>query len=152
MKYSLDASFLIDCWTRARNLPGLLEKLEDLIERRQAQATIEVLRELEKKEDELAKWSKRQLNLFVPIDENIQLVVAQILAKYPNLIDGIKYRSAADLFVIALAKIHKCKVVTTEPHISGLRGKVSLAGVCDSIGVKDITLLDLIKEQKWKFR
>jgi len=152
MKYSLDTSALIDGWVRYYPThSGLQEKMEKLIESKEARATIEVLRELEKKEDKLTEWAKQQVNLFVPIDEEIQLAVASILAKHPRLLKSGRRRSAADPFVIALAKIYRCKVVTAEPRTKSREGWLRIPDVCDSMGIRCITLLDLIKEKKWTF-
>ena len=79
-----------------------------------ARATDEVRRELEKQDDDLTAWCNKQQNLFVAIDDEIQILVAEILQNYPRLVESGGRRFGADPFVIALAKIHKSTVVTAE--------------------------------------
>ena len=49
------------------------EKLEDLASRGILIATEEVLRELEKQDDDVYQWVKAQPNMVVPIDYQIQM-------------------------------------------------------------------------------
>src|ERR1043166_503397 len=52
--------------------------------------------------------------MFLRLDADIQRVVAEILAAHPRLVEAGGKRSAADPFVIAVARLHKCVVVTGE--------------------------------------
>ncbi|MCK5602211.1 DUF4411 family protein, partial [Candidatus Pacearchaeota archaeon] len=75
MKYCIDTSAILDGWVRYYPpdvVPGLWEKLENLISNGQLIATEEVLYELEKKKDDVYKWAKKHEKMFVPIDEKIQ--------------------------------------------------------------------------------
>lgn len=110
----------------------------------------EVLFELEKKADEVYKWAKSKSGFFVPLDENIQIAVADILAKYERLVDARKNRSSADPFVIALAQINKCKVVTSEQPSNNLN-KPQIPDVCTDLKIESINLLQLVREKGWSF-
>ena len=79
--------------------------------------------ELEKKEDEAFAWAKAQEDLFVPMDDEIQDAVSAILADHPRLLDTRRGRSGADPFVIALAKVRGCTVVTGEHRSGSLAGR-----------------------------
>jgi len=67
-----------------------------------------------------------------------------------KLIDTRKNRSGADPFVIALAKVEGCGVVTGEkPTNHPERPKIP--DVCRAIGIPCINILQLCREQKWVF-
>lgn len=154
MLYSLDTSALLDGWVR--NYPPstfrtLWTKIEDLIAKGELKAIDEVFQELSKQgDDDVVKWCKAQDNFLVVIDEQIQIKVAEILATHPNLVDSGKGRSGADPFVIALAEIHKCAVVTGEVA-SGKPQKPRIPDVCSARAVRCISFLQMIQERNWKF-
>ena len=153
MKYSIDTSAILDAWVRGFPpdvVPGLWKQLEELIDNGQLIATEEVLYELEKKEDDAYKWAKNHKNMFILTDEMIQLAVIEILRDHKKLIDTRKNRSGADPFVIALAKVEGCGVVTGEkPTNSPDRPKIP--DVCRAIDIPCINILQLCRAQKWVF-
>jgi predicted nucleic acid-binding protein len=154
MEYSLDTSAIIDAWVRnypIQQFPRLWKNLEALIHKQELCSTEEVLHELEKHDDEVYKWAKSQQKLFVPIDEEIQQMVADILKRHPLLVNSNKSRSGADPFVIALAQVNNCKVVTSERKSPNPTKKPHIPDVCDARQILCISLLDLIKEQRWVF-
>jgi hypothetical protein len=154
VKYSIDTSAILDGWRRyypPSSFPGLWTKIEDLIQQGDLRATEEVLHELEKRDDEVLQWAKSQQGLFVPIDQAIQTEVSTVLSSFPKLIDTRQNRSAADPFVIALAKVEGCSVVTGEGP-SGSANRPHIPDVCRATGIKSLRLLDLIVEEGWTFR
>ncbi|MCK4820763.1 DUF4411 family protein, partial [bacterium] len=69
--YCIDTSALIDLWRR--NYPrdifkSLWNEIEDLISYRRLVAPREVLKELEKQDDELLVWAKKNLEMFIDLD------------------------------------------------------------------------------------
>lgn len=112
----------------------------------------EVLRELEKCDVELHKWAKENIS-FYNLDYEQQKIVADIMARFPNLVDIDKPTPVADPFVIALAKSEKRTVITEERYVnlSGPKSKPKIPNVCEALQVKCIPLLDFFKEQGWKF-
>lgn len=153
MKYSIDTSAILDAWIRYYPpdvMPGLWKQLEELIDNGQLIATEEVLYELEKKEDGAHEWAKNHGNMFILTDEKIQLEVIEILKDYKKLIDTRKNRSGADPFVIALAKIEDCKLITGEKPTNQLK-RPHIPDVCEAIGITYINILQLCREQKWVF-
>jgi len=151
MKYSIDTSAILEGWTRLYPpdvAPGLWEKLEELVAAGELIATEEVLVELKKKEDDAAyKWAQRQRAMFKPIDANIQQAVAIILKNHTRLIEANRNRSSADPFVIGLAQVESCKVVTAE-RPSGSLNKPKIPDVCSALKVPWISLMELCREQK----
>jgi hypothetical protein len=153
MKYSIDTSAILDGWRRyypPDTFPGLWRQLETLIARGDLRATEEVLHELEKRDDEVHAWAKSQSDLFVPIDDAVQEAVAQVLAEYPKLIDTRRGRSATDPFVIALAMVSSCAVVTGERPTDNAE-RPNIPDVCTDFRISCHDLLTLIRAQGWSF-
>jgi len=154
LKYSIDTSGLLDGWRRYYPpdvFPAVWVRLEQLIESGDLAASEEVLFELEKRDDEVHEWTKKhRAEMFVPIDERQQEQVAEILASHERLVDTRKNRSGADPFVIALALLEGCAVVTGEGRTGKLE-KPNIPDVCEAVGVRCISLLDLFREQGWRF-
>ncbi len=153
MIYSIDTSAILDGWVRHYPqdvFPALWNRIDELITDGKLRATEEVLFELKKKTDEVYKWAKSRSALFVPIDDDIQIAVANILQKHERLVDARKNRSAADPFVIALAQLNGCKVVTAE-QLSNNLGKPRMPDVCLALNIPSINLLQLVREEGWRF-
>ena len=125
--------------------------MDDLISDGSLRASEEVLYELEIGDDDLYEWAKQRTEMFIPLSADIQQSVAGILASHGNLIDVDRSRSMADPFVIAVAQANGCCVVSGEKRTpSNARPKIP--NVCDDLGLRHITFLDLIREQGWVFQ
>jgi hypothetical protein len=151
--YSIDTSAILDGWIRHYPpdvFPALWDGIDELITDGKLRATEEVLFELKKKTDEVYKWAKSRTDLFIPIDDDIQIAVANILQKHERLVDARKNRSAADPFVIALAQLNGCKVVTAEQPSNNL-SKPRIPDVCIILNIPSINLLQLVREEGWRF-
>jgi hypothetical protein len=151
--YSIDSSALIHGWRRAyrpKNFGFVWEHLAALAEEGRLRASIEVLNELQKKEDELLAWCKeRKETLFVEIDDEIQTHLARIMAAYPRLVDTVKGRSGADPFVIALAATTSPNmIVVTEEY----EGRIRIPDVCTAEKIDYCRLADLIERENWNFK
>ncbi len=152
MKYSLDTSAILDGWNRyypPKVFPTVWERPEELASRGVIIATEEVMRELEKQDDEVYRWVKDQPNMVVPIDDQIQIEVSFILNAYPRLVNTQRNRSQADPFVIALARIVDGVVVSGEGRRSLKNPKVP--DVCDDMGIPHMRLVDLLSQQGFTF-
>lgn len=148
--YSIDSSALIHAWNRAyrpKNFPTFWRLLDELLEEGRLKASIEVLEELKKKDDEVFAWAKaRKVDLFVEIDGPTQDAVIDLMERYPRLVDTVKGKSGGDPFVIALAAVSSPKmvVVTQEDE-----GKVRIPDVCFTEGITSIKIADLIGLENW---
>jgi hypothetical protein len=150
--YSIDTSALLDAWIRwypPDLFPKLWKNIESLISEQRLFATEEVLVELEKKDDEIFKWAKKQ-KMFHPLIAEIQTIASQILAKFPRLIDSRGERSQADPFVVALAR-HKNLVVVTGEKNFGTEDRPKIPIVCKEFGIKSISIVQLIRSEGWRF-
>lgn len=153
MRYSIDTSAILDGWNRYYPpdiFPGLWNRLGGLITDGHLRATEEVLVEIEKKDDNVCEWARNQDGFFVPIDTKIQPVVSDILSSFEKLVDTRANRSAGDPFVIALAVVERCTVVTGEGR-TGRPDRPNIPDVCEALGVPCVNLLQLIRREGWSF-
>jgi hypothetical protein len=151
--YCFDTSAFLEGWVRLYPydvFPALWDNLEKLIEAQIAISSEEVYNEIARKEDTLLDWVKNRRNMFAQIDIPQQEAVAKILSECPRLVDTKRGKSSGDPWVIALAMITQTAVVTAE-RISGSVNSPRIPDVCQLYGIRCITLLDLIREQKWRF-
>jgi Domain of unknown function (DUF4411) len=149
LRYSIDTSALLDCWVRHYPpdvFPTVWVRMKELVNKDILIATEEVLFELKKVDDDVYRWAKKHPSMFVLVDEEIQRAVASILQLYPRLVDTRKNRSRADPFVVALAQIKGCTVVTGEA-LTGKIEKPNIPDVCMALGIRYIKPLDMFREQ-----
>lgn len=131
--------------------PSLWAVIEQCLSNNLLCSPDEVYREMEKKDDEVYAWIKdRKKKLLIPLDDDIQTIVIELLQKYPRLVDDSKNRSTADPFVIATAICRKCVVVTGERRTNKIE-KPRIPDVCDRVGVKTITFLEMVRALGAKF-
>ena len=146
-------SMFIQSWRRYYPIdvfPSVWEKMDDLINEGAIVAIDEVRGELERKDDEALAWVAERNYLFMPISDAIQQAVKEVLRRYPRLLDTRKNRSGADPFVIALAMVEGLTVVTDEKE-TGSPSKPNLPDACAGLGVRCISILDMLREEGWKF-
>lgn len=153
-RYSIDTSAILDGWVRNYPpdvFPPAWIKLGKLITEGILIATEEVLFDLKRKDDDVYKWAYEHRQMFIPIDEEIQKVVKDILLKHKKLIDTRKNRSGSDPFVIALAKIKDCNVITGEKPTNSI-DRPNIPDVCNALGIRWLSMLELFREQGWRFQ
>lgn len=155
-KYCIDTSALIHAWVRAypiRNFRPLWDKIDEFIDNGQLLSSVEVLTELEKRDDDLHAWAKEHEVMFIDIEgDALQIRMGEILGKYPRLVDTRKNRSAADPFVIALASMYNPQlVVVTQEGATNKIEKPHIPDVCTAEGIDCIDILKLIVREDWVF-
>jgi len=153
LRYSIDTSAILQGWLRYYPpdvFPAVWDRLDHLITDGHLSATEEVLHELERQHDDVYQWASRRHQMFIPLDEPIQLAVTSILASHPRLLDNRRNRSGADPFVIALAQLNGATVVTGESP-TGNPDKPNIPDVCDALRVPWIGLLQMIRREGWSF-
>jgi hypothetical protein len=153
LRYSIDTSAILDGWRRyypPEVFPALWQRLDELIAEGRLIATEEVLFELERKDDDVYAWAKARQSMFVRIDDRIQPKVSEILDRFEKLLDTRANRSGGDPFVIALAMVEDCTVVSGE-RATGSLNRPNIPDVCSALGVHCISLLQLIRDKKWTF-
>lgn len=152
MKYSVDTSALYAAWVRYpyEIFSPLWANIERLIKQGDFAATTEVLDEIQRRDETLYKWARDHKKMFIPLDNEIQIVARSILRDYQRLVDTSKGRSMVDPWIIALAKVHRCAVLTHE-RPSARAGVVRIPDVCAALDIRSITFLEMIREEGWKF-
>lgn len=123
----------------------LWDKLDVMIADGTVVSSEEVLDELRRGDDTLVEWIKRRKTAFLPSDEQVQLKVREILKRFPDLLTGSKKANTADPFVIALASIHNCILVSDETR-AGNNNPVKIPNVCDEFDVTVIKFVEFLRK------
>jgi len=150
--YSIDTSSLIHLKHYPSDVfQSLWENLENLIQNGRLISPREVLKELEKRDDEILKWARIHKKMFRDLDPEQTKIVTDVLSNFLTLIDPNKETPDADPFVIALAKSEGCSVITQEKKTTDPNSKPRIPNVCEKYNIKAISLFDFFRELKWKF-
>lgn len=152
MAFSLDTSGIIDIWTRHYPpdvFPTIWIKMDAATKSGDIWIIEEVVKELERKEDGAHKWVKERENAIVPIDENVQSHLVQIMQKYGQLVDPRKNKSGGAPWVIALARARGLTVVSGEKPTGSLT-RPKIPDVCKDLGVPCVEVIDFFRQQKWQ--
>lgn len=153
MRFCIDTSAWLDGWSRDYPpdvFPSLWEKIDELINDGLVCSTEEVYIEIKKKDDSLHNWMKERKELFIPLEEPIQTIAFELLAKHPRLVDTHRNRSQADPFVIATAEYLAAVVVTGESP-RGKLDKPKIPDICEVRNLRCISFLNMLREVGWKF-
>lgn len=126
--------------------PTAWKKIDQLIQNSIICSCEEVYLEITTQDDSLSDWAKAKRRMFLPIDMQIQSKVTQILSSHPTLLDLKKNKSGADPFLIAVALIHECSVVTEE-KASGGPHKSKIPDVCKAYNIECIPLLEMLRRE-----
>ncbi|MDR2733509.1 MAG: DUF4411 family protein [Spirochaetota bacterium] len=127
----------------------LWAKIEKVIDDGAAISSDEVLGELSIDGDALFKWANKRKHIFIRSDDNIQLKVREILKNYPDILTGTRKANGADPFVIALAILKSCTVVSDETF-SGASHPKKIPDVCNAYGVPVMKFIAFLRELKIK--
>jgi hypothetical protein len=142
--------------------PPVWQKIESLIESGFLVSPKEVLKEIERGDDHLKEWSKKQTKLFKDLTPRQIQIVQELLAKYPKWLNEDSMVPIADPFVIALAiemeadaqktliETIKKRIVVSEERISGKKTKVPY--VCQEYGIECIFLIEMFRKEGWVFK
>jgi len=153
LTYCIDTSSLVTGWNDRyppEVFPRLWENFENLISIEKLIAPVEVYYELDKQDDSIKSWVDRNSTMFQPLDEEVQEIATNILASHPTLIDADRPTYQADPFIIALAIIRNCVIVTQEIWTNSPK-RTKIPNVCKDYGIECIDILSMIRELKWKF-
>lgn len=156
--YCIDTSALIDLGRRypPRVFGALWSKVEELIAAGRLIAPREVLRELQKGDDEMYQWAKGHPAMFVDLDHDQQILVAEIMAAFPSWIDTTTDRPVADPMVVALARSRTladsgAPRIVVSHEVPGGKGATKIPNVCQRYGVQHMQLVDVFEREKWSF-
>jgi len=126
--------------------PGVWEKVEQLISDQVLCSSEEIYIEIVAEDDALADWAKKRKQIFLPTNEDVQRYVKDILQTHSNLLELKINKSGADPFLIAMAMLHKCAVVTEEKP-SGGPERSKIPDVCRAYAIECIKVLEMLKRE-----
>lgn len=151
--YCIDTSALIDLKeTYSRDVfPSVWADVEKFISQGRFIAPLEVLNELQQKDDELLKWAQNHRKMFKDLDNEQQQHVRDILNDFPKLVDPSKMVPDADPFIISLAMSEGCIVITSEKMSAPGSRKTGIPNACQKFNIKCVSLREFFREQKWTY-
>lgn len=149
-RYVIDACALINMaknYNMGKSIfKAIWDRIDEMIEQGYLITSSETKDEL--KDDDLIKWSKSHLDIFVALNKNIQQKTTMVLGEFPNLIQmKSSGNSNADPFLIALAIEEDACIITDEGHGNNFAPKIP--DVCMHYGIeciKSTRFIDLIVE------
>lgn len=148
MRYSLDSDAIIQAWRDypIEFFPKVWESLHQLAVDGVAAIAPVIYEELERGGDELFDWFKARKDDFVAKNsDDLQSAVEYLVNTYNNfgLITG---KNEGDPYVVALAMIEECVVVTNESMSNSLKGP-KVPDVCREEGIGWIKFVDIIRNE-----
>lgn len=152
--YCIDSCSFIDAGERYYPediFPAFWSCLENLVDEGRLRAPVTLLEELSRKDEEWRKWVyNRESKLIVPPDDRLFEMVKKVVAQYQlqNPPQFNPDKLTGDPFFIALAKCNDMTLITTE---QSRPGGFRIPAICRPLGVKTITLLDMIRLEGWRF-
>jgi hypothetical protein len=131
--------------------PGLLARMEELIDAGRLRSPKAVLDEI-RPGDDCHKWCKEQTALFLEEPVAVQRIVSRLMATHHDPAKPTKGINGADPFVIAMAKDAgpHCTVVADEHP--GSRENRKIPFVCNHENVRCITFQQMMRAEGWQFR
>lgn len=152
-RYSLDTGCLINAWKK-NYPPDMFEPVwrhvKELINKKIVVASVEVLHELKRQDDDLHAWCADHGDMFLELIESLQNEVTALMAEYPKLV--ATGRNRADPFVIGLACLRKepLTVVTEETPHRASQNKPKIPFICGEKNIRCISFIEMLRETGWK--
>lgn len=152
MKYSLDSDAIINAWRDypIENFPKIWEWIEKMGNEGVLGLSEVVFKELEKGGDECFDWFRKRKHAFVVSnDATVQKELQRLVNSYSNfgLVTG---KNEGDPYVVALAIVNDCLVVTNESMSNNMNGP-KVPDVCNAEGIKWIKFVDVIRREGIRF-
>jgi len=99
------------------------------------------------KDDDLAEWFKNLNPVILPVDEDIQKNVVQVVTTQPKLVDFKQIKSSGDAFLIATAMKHNLIIITEESKESPKK----IPKVAESLGIETVNIIELCEKEGKQF-
>lgn len=149
MRYSLDSDAIIQAWIDypIGFFPKVWASLHQLAKDDIVGIAPVIYEELERGGDELFDWFKaRKDDFVVENSDELQSAVEYLVNTYNNfgLITG---KNEGDPYVVALAMIEDCLVVTNESMSNNMDGP-KVPDACRAEGVRWAKFIDIIRNEK----
>ncbi len=153
--YSFDTSALIDGMERfypIGNFPGLWNRFDDLIKTGRIHVSEEAWKAAVSIDSALKDWctdsSAGRERCVVPTDAAIAAVAGAIVQQFPNWTQQGN-KNHADPFVIAVAEIRSCAVISGETN--GGPGRPKIPYVCGQRQIKHGKFINVVVAEGWVF-
>lgn len=130
--------------------PSLWSGLEDMVENELIRAPNVVLEELSYKDDDIHIWARKHKSIFVRKTKGLLDEVKMVLREFPGLIDENLQREQADPYLVAMAKIDRLSLVTSE-KMKPRNEKPGIPNACEHFGIHCMGVLGFLREQNWRF-
>lgn len=128
-------------------VPGAWDAISEMADSGIIISSREIYLEIEAQDDGIYEWARNHQDIFVPLEDSIQVKATEILRDYPNILDLRQLKSSADPFLIATAMVKSCAVVTEEQPTGPGSKIIKIPNVCRSLNVTCISLLDLLRAE-----
>src|SRR5258706_9038988 len=155
--YCVDSNSFMDWQARYYPVdvfPGLVTKMDHLIEKRRILAPSLVQEELQKVgTPDLVKWINQNKKIIVQTKDILNHAL-KIQNQFPGLLDPKAEYEEADAYVIALAQMQDGIVVTQETSATEKRKPARplyIPDVCRELGVTCISILGSMRREDWQF-
>jgi hypothetical protein len=152
VSFSLDTSAILDAWVRHYPpdvFPSIWERMKGAASEGKIFIIDEVLSELKRKDDGAHEWFESHGEMVISIDAKIQASVAEIMHKYPKIIDTRRNRSGCDPWVVALAQVRGFSVVTAE-RPSGSLARPKIPDICVDMALPHMDVVEFFRRQGWR--
>ena len=127
--------------------PSFWRDLERLIDQGRLRSVDEVRDELDKQDDDVAKWARERSSFFLSLDEESQSKATEVLVRFPNLIRVNSPGTQADPFIVGCAWAHSYTIVTSERGVMGSRKKVKIPDVCRHFGINCLSIVEFLRAE-----
>ncbi len=152
IKYVFDTGPLIDFKHYYEDVfVTFWDKFEDLIENVYVISSIEVLRELQQRDDDAATIAGKHKEIFLKPIMDEQEYVKDILSKHSELIkvkNLVGGAPVADPFIIAQAIVNNATLITSEKFKPNAH---NIPNICKEYGVEVLSLKEFFEREEWKF-
>jgi hypothetical protein len=125
--------------------------MEGLIGTGRLRAPREVRRELSKQEDEVYRWVRRHGNLIVGLPPRQQVLLKEIMDRFPTWVDHETSQPVADPIVIALARSYNPPATVIAHENPGGSGAMKIPNVCGAYRIAWMTLPQMFVAEGWTF-
>lgn len=148
-KYIIDTSAILsqkdDRPHRRKIYKSQWNNIDELVRNNIIVTCSEIAGEVE--DDQIKNWMKENGLVVLPIDDEVQENVKQVVAANKSLVDFKACKSSGDAFLIATAIKYRLIVITEESQQSTKK----IPFTCRELGVDCINILDLCEREMWTF-
>lgn len=148
-QYIIDASSIISQKPSEQHDRRIYRSIWDNIERLIGEGVIFTSSEIESEvqDDSLIAWINSNKLIVVPLEDDIQLFVKDILKKNPKLVDIKNMKSSGDAFLIATALKYGATVISEENK----KKLYGIPAVCKNMGIQCYNINELCEHEGWVF-